>query len=94
LRKRGGSRNLATALVAQKVLGGELLHGGSYYNTHELKILGGRKWKFTYNGSIRYETKRGRIKEIASWLHSVELVKPVWFLDYSSTITRVTESLA
>ncbi len=43
------------ALAAQTVLGGELLYGGSYYDTYELKTFDGRTWKFTYDGSIRCE---------------------------------------
>ena len=58
------------ALAAQTVLGGELLYGGSYYDTYELKTFDGRTWKFTYDGSIRCETKTRGIKESASRLYS------------------------
>jgi hypothetical protein len=66
--------------------GGELLYGGAYHDTHELKTLDGRQWKFTYNGSIRYETKWGRIKESASWLYNVELISPygLWTIPLQS----------
>jgi hypothetical protein len=77
------------ALAAQTVLGGELRYGGSYYDTYELKAPDGRIWKFTYDGSIRCETKRGRIKERASRLYSVELVSPI--LTYEEDIEKVQE---
>ena len=77
------------ALAAQTVLGGELVYRGSYYDTYELKTLDGRTWKFTYDGSIRCETKRGRIKESASRLYSVELVSPI--LTYEEDITSLQE---
>ena len=64
------------ALAAQTVLCGELLYGGSYYDTYELKTFDGRTWKFTYDGSIRCETKTRGIKQSASRLYSVELVSP------------------
>jgi hypothetical protein len=77
------------ALAAQTVLGGELRYGGSYYDTYELKAPDGRTWKFTYDGSIRCETKRGRIKESASRLYSVELVSPI--LTYEADIENLQE---
>jgi hypothetical protein len=77
------------ALAAQRVLGGELLYGGSYYDTYELKTFDGRIWKFTYDGSIRCETKTRGIKESASRLYSVELVSPI--LTYEEDIEKVQE---
>ncbi|MFA5546618.1 MAG: amidoligase family protein [Sphaerochaetaceae bacterium] len=77
------------ALAAQTVLGGELLYGGSYYDTYELKTFDGRTWKFTYDGSIRCETKTRGIKESASRLYSVELVSPI--LTYEADIEKVQE---
>ena len=77
------------ALAAQTVLGGELLYGGSYYDTYELKTFDGRIWKFTYDGSIRCETRRGTIKESASRLYSVELVSPI--LTYEADIESLQE---
>ena len=77
------------ALAAQTVLGGTLAYGGSYYDTYELKTFDGRIWKFTYDGSIRCETKRGRIKESASRLYSVELVSPI--LTYEADIESLQE---
>ena len=77
------------ALAAQTVLGGELLYGGSYYDTYELKTSDGRIWKFTYDGSIRCETKRGGTKESASRLYSVELVSPI--LTYEEDIENLQE---
>ncbi len=77
------------ALAAQTVLGGELLYGGSYYDTYELATPDGRTWKFTYDGSIRCETKRGRMTESASRLYSVELVSPI--LTYEADIENLQE---
>ena len=77
------------ALAAQTVLGGELLYGGSYYDTYELKTFDGRKWKFTYDGSIRCETKRNGIRETATRLYSVELVSPI--LTYEADIENLQE---
>lgn len=77
------------ALAAQTVLGGELLYGGSYYDTYELKTFDGRTWKFTYDGSIRCETKTRGIKESASRLYSVELVSPI--LTYEADIENLQE---
>ena len=77
------------ALAAQTVLGGELMYGGSYYDTYELKTFDGRIWKFTYDGSIRCETKRGGTKESASRLYSVELVSPI--LTYDEDIESLQE---
>ena len=77
------------ALAAQTVLGGELLYGGSYYDTYELKTFDGRTWKFTYDGSIRCEIKRGGTKESASRLYSVELVSPI--LTYEEDIENLQE---
>ena len=77
------------ALAAQTVLGGELLYGGSYYDTYELKTFDGRTWKFTYDGSIRCETKTRGIKESASRLYSVELVSPI--LTYEADIKNLQE---
>ena len=77
------------ALAAQTVLGGELLYGGSYYDTYELKTFDGRTWKFTYDGSIRCETKTRGIKESASRLYSVELVSPI--LTYEGDIESLQE---
>ncbi len=76
------------ALAAQTVLGGELVYM-AYYDTYELKTFDGRKWKFTYDGSIRCQTKRGRIKESASRLYSVELVSPI--LTYEEDIKSLQE---
>jgi hypothetical protein len=77
------------ALVAQTVLGGTLAYGGSYYDTYELKIFDGRTWKFTYDGSIRCETKTRGIKQSASRLYSVELVSPI--LTYEEDIENLQE---
>jgi len=77
------------ALAAQTVLGGELFYGGSYYDTYELQTFDGRKWKFTYDGSIRCETKTRGIKESASRLYSVELVSPI--LTYEADIESLQE---
>ena len=77
------------ALAAQTVLGGELLYGGSYYDTYELATPDGRTWKFTYDGSIRCETKRSRITGSASRLYSVELVSPI--LTYEADIENLQE---
>jgi hypothetical protein len=77
------------ALAAQTVLCGELLYGGSYYDTYELKTFDGRTWKFTYDGSIRCETKTRGIKESASRLYSVELVSPI--LTYEGDIESLQE---
>ncbi|NBK26629.1 MAG: amidoligase, partial [Spirochaetia bacterium] len=77
------------ALAAQTVLGGELLYGGSYYDTYELRTFDGRKWKFTYDGSIRCETKTRGIKQSASRLYSVELVSPI--LTYEGDIENLQE---
>lgn len=77
------------ALAAQTVLGGELLYGGSYYDTYELKTFDGRTWKFTYDGSIRCETKTRGIKQSASRLYSVELVSPI--LTYGADIESLQE---
>ena len=77
------------ALAAQTVLGGELLYGGSYYDTYELKTSDGRAWKFTYDGSIRCETKTRGIKQSASRLYSVELVSPI--LTYEADIENLQE---
>ena len=77
------------ALAAQTVLGGELCYGGSYYDTWELVAADGRIWKFTYDGSIRCETKRGGIAGSASRLYSVELVSPI--LTYEADIESLQE---
>ena len=77
------------ALAAQTVLGGELLYGGSYYDTYELATSDGRTWKFTYDGSIRCEIKRGRTTGSASRLYSVELVSPI--LTYEADIENLQE---
>ena len=77
------------ALAAQTVLGGTLAYGGSYYDTYELKTFDGRTWKFTYDGSIRCETKTRGIKESASRLYSVELVSPI--LTYEADIENLQE---
>jgi hypothetical protein len=77
------------ALAAQTVLGGTLAYGGSYYDTYELKSSDGRIWKFTYDGSIRCETKTRGIKESASRLYSVELVSPI--LTYEEDIEDLQE---
>jgi hypothetical protein len=77
------------ALAAQTVLGGTLAYGGSYYDTYELKTFDGRTWKFTYDGSIRCETKTRGIKESASRLYSVELVSPI--LTYEGDIESLQE---
>ncbi|MDD3824140.1 MAG: amidoligase family protein [Sphaerochaetaceae bacterium] len=77
------------ALAARTVLGGELCYGGSYYDTYELATPDGRTWKFTYDGSIRCETKRGRMTESASRLYSVELVSPI--LTYEADIENLQE---
>ena len=77
------------AKAAQTVLGGELLYGGSYYDTYELKTFDGRTWKFTYDGSIRCETKTRGIKQSASRLYSVELVSPI--LTYGADIESLQE---
>jgi len=77
------------ALAAQTVLGGELLYGGSYYDTYELKASDGRIWKFTYDGSIRCETRVRGTKVSASRLYSVELVSPI--LTYEADIERLQE---
>jgi hypothetical protein len=77
------------ALAAQTVLGGALAYGGSYYDTYELKTSDGRNWKFTYDGSIRCETKRNGIREAATRLYSVELVSPI--LTYEEDIENLQE---
>lgn len=77
------------AVAAQTVLGGELLYGGSYYDTYELQTFDGRKWKFTYDGSIRCETKTRGIRESASRLYSVELVSPI--LTYEADVENLQE---
>jgi hypothetical protein len=77
------------ALAAQTVLGGTLAYGGSYYDTYELKTFDGRTWKFTYDGSIRCETKARGIKQSASRLYSVELVSPI--LTYEEDIENLQE---
>ncbi len=77
------------ALAAQTVLGGTLAYGGSYYDTYELKTFDGRTWKFTYDGSIRCETKTRGIKQSASRLYSVELVSPI--LTYGADIESLQE---
>ena len=77
------------ALAAQTVLGGELLYGGSYYDTYELKTFDGRTWKFTYDGSIRCETKTRGIKQSVSRLYSVELVSPI--LTYEADVENLQE---
>jgi hypothetical protein len=77
------------ALAAQTVLGGTLAYGGSYYDTYELKTSDGRNWKFTYDGSIRCETKRNGIREAATRLYSVELVSPI--LTYEEDIENLQE---
>jgi hypothetical protein len=77
------------ALAVQTVLGGTLAYGGSYYDTYELKTFDGRTWKFTYDGSIRCETKTRGIKESASRLYSVELVSPI--LTYEADIENLQE---
>jgi hypothetical protein len=77
------------ALAAQGVLGGELLYGGSYYDTYELQASDGRTWKFTYDGSIRCETRVRGTKVSASRLYSVELVSPI--LTYDADIEQLQE---
>ncbi len=77
------------AQAALTVLGGELTFEGTFYDTWRVKAADGRHWKFTYDGSIRCETKRGRIKESASKLHSVELVSPI--LTYEADIESLQE---
>jgi hypothetical protein len=77
------------ALAARTVLGGELCYGGSYYDTYELATPDGRTWKFTYDGSIRCEIKRGRTTGSASRLYSVELVSPI--LTYEADIENLQE---
>jgi hypothetical protein len=77
------------AKAARTVLGGELNYSGSYYDTYELKTADGRIWKFTYDGSIRCETKRNGIRETATRLHSVEMVSPI--LTYEEDIESLQE---
>jgi hypothetical protein len=80
-------RDAAQAALA--VLGGELNYGGSYYDIYELKEADGRIWKFTMDGSIRCETRRGGTRESASRLYSVEMVSPI--LTYEGDIGRLQE---
>jgi hypothetical protein len=63
------------AQAAQTVLGGTLAYGGSYYDTYELKTFDGRTWKFTYDGSIRCETKTRGIKQSACVSSSMYTIK-------------------
>jgi hypothetical protein len=77
------------ALAARTVLGGELLYGGSYYDTYELKAPDGRMWKFTMDGSIRCESKRNGTKETATRLSSVEMVSPI--LTYEEDLESLQE---
>ena len=77
------------AEAALTVLGGELLYGGSYYDTWVLRAPDGREWKFTYDGSIRCESRAHGIRTSASRLYSVELVSPI--LTYDADIETLQE---
>ena len=77
------------AEAALTVLGGELLYGGSYYDTWVLRAPDGREWKFTYDGSIRCESRAHGIRTSASRLYSVELVSPI--LTYEEDIENLQE---
>lgn len=65
------------AEVAAQFLGGSSNTMGDYYNTHRVKALDGRVWKFMSDGSILCQRKMGGQTVSASGSYSVELVSPV-----------------
>ncbi|WP_320123027.1 amidoligase family protein [uncultured Sphaerochaeta sp.] len=77
------------AQAARMVLGGELVYEGSYYDTWKLMASDGREWKFTYDGSIRCETRSHGARESATRLYGVEMVSPI--LTYEADIERMQE---
>ena len=69
------------AEAAKATIGGELLYGGTYYDTWILKAPDSREWKFTYDGSINCQQKTASGITSASKLYSVEMVSPILTYD-------------
>ncbi|HKL58942.1 MAG TPA: amidoligase family protein [Sphaerochaeta sp.] len=79
------------AEAAQTVLGGQLTYSGSYYDTWVLTAPDSRQWQFTYDGSIRCESRENGVRVSASRLYSVELVSPI--LTYDADIENLQENI-
>jgi hypothetical protein len=82
------------AEAAREVLGGELLYGGTYYDTYLLLAADGRTWKFTFDGSINCQVRVNGKREPANKTYSTELVSPI--LNYENdieTLQKVVRAL-
>lgn len=73
----GISRKKAAEVAAQ-FLGGEVEYAGTYYDTYLVSDQQGRKWKFTYDGSIEAQKKEGGVRvPVDDREYRVEMVTPI-----------------
>lgn len=73
----GISRKKAAEMAAQ-FLGGEVEYAGTYYDTYLVSDQQGRKWKFTYDGSIEAQKKEGGVRvPVDDREYRVEMVTPI-----------------
>ncbi len=85
----GLTRSAAAKAVAT-VIGGSPEHFGGSYDRYDVYDSQGRQWKIMSDASIRCTTKNG---ELASKLHSVELVTPILEYGDMALLQEVVRSI-
>lgn len=76
----GIMRSKASKVIAD-YLGGTINELHDYYDTEEIKVPDGRKWKVMYDGSLRCQRKVNGEIVGASRLYPCELVSPILIYD-------------
>lgn len=84
----GIMRSKASKVIAD-YLGGTINELHDYYDTEEIKVPDGRKWKVMYDGSLRCQRKVNGEIVGASRLYPCELVSPI--LTYDEDINTLQE---
>ncbi|WP_217959226.1 amidoligase family protein [Acutalibacter muris] len=72
-----GISRARAAEVAAEYLGGQVEYKGTYYDTYLASDRQGRKWKFTYDGSIEAQKKENGVKVSADDTYKTEMVTPI-----------------
>lgn len=72
-----GISRARAAEVAAEYLGGQVEYIGTYYDTYLASDRQGRKWKFTFDGSIEAQKKEGRRRVPADDTYKTEMVTPI-----------------